>query len=433
MLSEIENKIDLDSYEEGVLYNMSNTKQTGEKQLQAFTDECKKTITKVNDRVYHFYGYGHSNAIAIIGDTSIILVDALDCDGYAKTLRQELQYITDKPVKTLIFTHSHPDHMGGSGAFQDTVEEIIAFQPISKPLKYYDRLQDILMLRGKRQHGYGLQDAEAISQGIGIREGKETGHGSYAFLKPTTLYQEASIHRIIDGVSLSLVRAPGECDDEIFVYLEDDHIMCCGDNYYGCWPNLYAIRGTTYRDIATWVSTLETILQYDMEALLPGHTKVIIGKDAIQFQLGMFKDAIEFVLLETLDAMNQGLTLSQCVERVKLPQKYLDQPFLKEFYGTVEWSVKSIYQGYLGWFDGTPETLLPCSDKAYQDTLRNLIGESKLLEKIKTCMQEEDYQMALQLLVLVDEPALRKQCLLKRAKQTTSANARHYFIACAKE
>ena len=96
---------------------------TGEEKLRKFTEEqYKKQVTKVNDRVYHFLGWGHSNATAIIGETSVILVDTLDSDERAKRLRAELVTITNKPVRTIIYTHSHPDHRGGAGAFRDTVE-----------------------------------------------------------------------------------------------------------------------------------------------------------------------------------------------------------------------------------------------------------------------------------------------------------------------
>lgn len=137
---------------------------TGENKLKEFAyKNYQKEIVKINNHVYHFFAFGHSNATAIIGDTSIILVDALDCDGYAKDIKTELQKITDKPVKTIIFTHGHPDHRGGAGAFSDTVTEIIAFSPKKPVLKYYEKLHDILNRRGTYQHGYGLTDEEALS------------------------------------------------------------------------------------------------------------------------------------------------------------------------------------------------------------------------------------------------------------------------------
>lgn len=416
---------------------------TGKEKLIAFTTEnFPRKLTKINDHIYHFLGYGHSNAIAVIAEHSVILIDTLDSDVNAQDMRKELEAITDKPVKTIIFTHGHPDHRGGSGAYRDTVEEIIAYAPAKQTLQYYDHLSDILKKRSAFQFGYALTQDEVISQGIGIREGHAIGRGHYDFLAPTMIYKNEMVERVIDGVRLKLVPAVGESDDQIFIWLPDDQVMCCGDNYYGCWPNLYAIRGTQYRDIAAWVDSLDEILSYDAVALLPGHTRPLLSKDEIQQQVGTFRDAIRYVLTETLACMNQGMTMSECVEHVKLPKQF-DQDYLGEFYGTVEWSVKSIYSGYVGWFDGQPSHLMPVSDHEYRAALLELMDPNALMEKIKACMEDEQYQMALQLLELIAEKkitdetasaeikALTRECLLKRADQVTSANARHYFIASA--
>lgn len=406
----------------------------GEQKLQQFSAQYEeKLITKVNDRIFHFFGFGHSNAIAVIGERSVILIDSLDSDEYARGLLRELRLITDKPVQTLIYTHGHPDHQGGAGAFRDTVKEVIAFAPQKPAPKYFDRLNDVLARRGRFQHGYGLTDEEAISQGIGIREGKETGHGKYDFLRATTIYRQKSITRTIDGVRMQLTSAPGEADDGIFIWLADDKVICTGDNYYGCWPNLYAIRGTPYRDIAVWVDTLNEILSYPADALLPGHTKPVIGAALIQEQVGTFRDAIESVLLQTLECMNKGMSISETVDAVQLARKYQDTSFLGEFYGTVEWSVKSIYAGYLGWFDGDPVKLLPVSDSVFRSTIKGLIDTERITRMIQECIERQEYQLALQLLEFTDMPQKKSELLRLRANQVTSANARHYLIAAANE
>lgn len=406
-----------------------------EEKLKSFTlKSYAKDIVKVNDHIYFFIGYGHSNAIAIIAHHSVILVDTLDSDVRSKILLEDLKKITDKPVKTIIFTHGHPDHRGGAATFKDTVEEIIAFDSMKMPPKYFDRITPFLNERGEKQFGIPLSAEEAISQGIGIREGRAVNEGTYQFLKPTTLYHEDKIERDIDGIHLELVRAPGECDDELFVYLPDDKVMCAGDNYVGCFPNLYAIRGTPYRDVTVWIETLERMLTYDTEYFLPGHGPLLQTQAKIKEVIGNYKDAIESILFQTLDCMRQGMTLDETVQAVHLEDKYQSLEYLEEYYGTVEWSVKSIYNGYVGWFDGNVNQLMPVSLNVYNKTLLELIGEDKLIEKVKNLMQKEEYQLALQLLELVDDyKDLKKECLLNRAKQMTSANARHYFICAAKE
>lgn len=397
---------------------------------------------QINDRIRCFVGFGHSNCIAIEGKTSLILIDTLDSGERAKRLKEKLENETGKAVGTIIYTHGHPDHRGGAGAFRDTVKEIIAFAPKRPQLKYMDHLNKVLGERTRRQFGYALSEEECINQGIGIREGHAAGDGVYEFLPPTTVYTEETAERIIDGVRLVLRAAVGETDDQIFVWLPEDRVLCCGDNYYGCWPNLYAIRGGQYRDIAAWTDSLREIMKYPAEALLPGHTRPIMGREKIQEVLGNFCGAIESVLLKTLDCMNQGMTESETAEAVKLPEVYQGLSYLGEFYGTIDWSVRAIYHGYLGWFDGNPTNLNRLSDQVMAAEILDLAGEDAVLDRARARYGEGNFQMAAQLCDLLlqagcsreqEAKELKGNCLFKLADRITSANGRHYYIDCAKE
>ena len=53
---------------------------------------------------------------------------------------------------------------------------------------------------------------------------------------------------------------------------------------------------------------------------------------------------------QTVRLMNKGLAPREIAARVKLPPHLATHPYLIEYYGTVEWSVKAVYHGYLGWF-----------------------------------------------------------------------------------
>lgn len=416
--------------------------KNAEQQLKTYAqDSYPKHIHQINDRIRCYVGYGHSNCIVIEGDTSLILIDALDSDERAAKLREELAKTSDKPVKTIIFTHGHPDHRGGAAAFADTVEEVIAFAPKRPVLKYMDKLSDTLNARTVRQFGHHLTEEELITQGLGIREGMTCGEGRYNFLQPTTLYTEEEVERTIDGVPMKLVSAVGETDDQIFIWLPEDEVLCCGDNYYACWPNLYAIRGSQYRDIATWVDSLGIIMTYPAKVLLPGHTNPLFGHETIQEVLGNYKGAIESVLLQTLDCMNRGLSESETVEAVKLPQEYQDKPYLGEYYGTVAWSVRAIYNGYLGWFDGNPSNLYRTSEEDYAKHLIGLAGADAVLQAARQALEDEAYQLAVQdadLLLLAGElqgeaKVVKMEGLMKLAHRTTSANARHYYMEWVKE
>ncbi len=411
---------------------------SGKDNLTHYTNETfVKTVTKANDRVYHFLAFGHSSPIAIIAENSVILIDATESPDTLEEVLAELAKITDKPVETLIYTHVHPDHRGGAGALRSVVKEVIAFAPTARQMPFYNEIDDILRTRGARQFGTMLSDEEAISQGLGLREAFTQGKRPYDVLPPTKMYDQDELEITIDGVPLFIKRVGGEAPDEVFVWLPEDKIMCCADNYYACWPNLYAIRGTQYRDISVWVNALNEILSFEPEILLPGHTKPLFGKDLIQDQVGTYRDAIEWVLHETLALANKGYSLDEVAERVVLPEKYRDKSYLQEFYGTVEWSVRAVYTGYLGWFDGRPETLYPAPRAEVYACLRELVGENEIKAKIDQLIAEGRYQLALEIMPLVeDQESIRNQrahALRARADEVDSANGRHYLIACAKD
>ena len=93
------------------------------------------------------------------------------------------------------------------------------------------------------------------------------------------MYGQGQVIREIDGVCLEMLRLPGETEDQIMVWVPEKKVLCCGDNYYGCFPNLYAVRGSQYRDLALWIKSLDVLMSYPAEYLLPGHTGVIYGND----------------------------------------------------------------------------------------------------------------------------------------------------------
>ncbi len=412
--------------------------------LRQFSEETyQKQLIQINPRIHVAIAYGHSNCTIIEGESSIILVDTLDSDTRALRLREEIEaLIPGKPIKTLIYTHRHNDHIGGSSAFADCAERIIASSMRKESMLYTDRLKPVFGKRATKQFGHRLTDEETITQGIGIRAGIAVNDGKQVMLPPTELFIYESEEYLIDGVRLQLISAPGETDDQLYVYLPDDKVLCCGDNYYACWPNLYAIRGSQYRDIAAWVDSLRKILEIPAEILIPGHTQVLYGKDVIQERIRLYSDAIDSILQQTLDCIAKDFTIEETVETVQLPEEYGQLPFLREFYGTIDWSIRAIYTGYLGWFDGNPTSLNPLPRKEHAEKMIALIGTSdRVVEAIQQAMREEAYQWGLELcdlLLHADEHAmeaaeLKAQCMMQLAKLELSANGRHYYIADAHE
>ena len=118
--------------------------EQGSQKLREFTEASyQETHKKITDGVWHISGLGHSNAVIIEGESKVILVDTLDSLERGKKLLSIIREKTGKEVGTIIYTHGHPDHRGGAGAFLESNPEIIAFAPKSAVLERTGLLRDI--------------------------------------------------------------------------------------------------------------------------------------------------------------------------------------------------------------------------------------------------------------------------------------------------
>ena len=194
--------------------------------------------------------------------------------------------------------------------------------------------------------GNALPKEQVENNGIGPfleigRDGRKPG-----LLYPTKTFTD-QIEFEAAGHKVQLFHAPGETNDQLFVWLPEKKVLFPGDNFYKTFPNLYTIRGTPYRDLVGWVNSIDLMRYLEPEYLVPSHTRPIVGKENINTLLTTYRDAIQFVHDQTVRLMNLGLDPNEIAERLVLPKHLGDSPYLKEFYGTPEWSAKMFFQDTL--------------------------------------------------------------------------------------
>ena len=421
---------------------------TATKLLKARNAEFREEVIKVTDGVYVAVGFGVSPSSMIVGIDGIIIVDTMiDTDSAAKALAA-FRKVTDKPVKALIFTHAHGDHTGGARVFVgDDKPQVWARSNFgAEDGAYTSAGLTIQNERGARQGGFKLPPDQRINNGVAKaywpkRGGEVFGAGSQR-VEPTDTFAEPRKSLEIAGVKLDLVAVSGETVDALYVWLPEKKVLFSGDNFYKSWPNAYAIRGTPYRDIRSWADADDLMLKEGAEFLVPGHTRPIIGKAAVAEALTDYRDAIRFVFDKTIEGMNQGLTPDELVGYVKLPARLADKDYLREYYGNVEWAVRAIFQGYLGWFDGNPSNLFPLAPKAEAQRIAKLAGgDAALLEQVRQALKNGDAQWAAQLCdhLLALDPTAREPKLIKAdaltalAEKLLTATGRNYYLTVAQE
>lgn len=404
--------------------------------------EFTPDIIKLNENVYVAVGYDGSNASMVIGDQGVVIIDALRALGAAEKVAEEFRKVSNKPVKALIYTHGHLDHTGGTSAFIGNSKDvrIIAREEFKNELQEHSPIEPILKQRNARQFGRDLPAKDIINRGVapGVTSTDRAGKG---YIAPNVAFKD-SLLITLAGLDFELHAADGETNDELFVWIPELETLFTGDNYYKSFPNLYAIRGSQYRDVKSWGESIQKMSTYPVEHLVPGHTRPLSGKAVVHQNLKNYSSAILSVYTQTIEAMNKGYTLQQTVDSVSLSDSLAEQPNLQEFYGSVPWGVRSIYLHYVGWFDGNPTNLYPLSSSQEAKNIIELAGgESKIFEKLNKAIKEGNYQWALQLadyLLQTDYERTKvieaKVRLLRAlASQQINAPARNYYLSYAYE
>ena len=394
-------------------------------------------------KIHFAIGFGIANSIMVEGEGGNIIIDAADSVYEAERIYKLFSEKNSNPIEAIIYTHNHGDHTFGASHYlkvQDKKPQIIAHEDTD----YYVQrimgiLNPIITKRSTRMFGTLLPEEDLINVGIGPH--LSVSKSPTGYIKPDLTFED-NLNLNIAGIDIELYHAPGETNDQIFVWLPNHKSLMPGDNIYKTFPNLYTIRGTSHRDVKGWINSLDRMKMFNPEFLFPSHTKPIIGKKEIDDALNIYRDAIQYIHDQTIRLMNQGLYPDQIVEQIQLPDSIANSPYLYEFYGTVRWSVKSIFNGYLGWFGGNPSKLDPLTINEKAIRMSNLAGgNDKLLSELRNAVKNDDMQWALELSdhlialdYLIEEVKdLRVEALIYEGSRSSNPNKRNYFLTSAFE
>ncbi len=409
--------------------------------LKAHSALFEKEVFNPADGIYVAVGYGLANSIMIEGDDGVIIVDTMEGKAQASEVLAAFRKITTKPVEAIILTHNHTDHIYGARVFAEGRD--VPVYAHSSTGFYIDKIVNVLVnaiyARSMRMFGSLLPPSEVVNAGIGPSLNVDTT--DLGLMRPTVVFDD-ELEVEIAGIELKLVHAPGETEDQLFVWLPKLKALLPGDNIYQSFPNLYTIRGTAYRDVMKWVRSLDTMRLLEAEVLVPSHTRPLTGAKRIDGVLLAYRDAIQYVHDQTVRGINRGLGPDELVEFVRLPDHLAAHPWLVEHYGTVAWSVRSVFSGYLGWFGGDGAELEPLSPKERASRLAAAFeAAASLPDQARAAFEAGDYQWAAELARhwLTSEPEsgdakdLLAAALEAKAKDHINPNALHWYLTQARE
>ncbi len=324
-------------------------------------------LFEVVEGIYQVRGMDLSNTTFVEGDEGVVVIDTLlSVETGAAALALYREHRGNRPVKAVIYTHTHADHFGGVRGFV-TQEQVDSGEVrILAPDGFVEHAVSENVYAGtamNRRAGYmyGAALARGPQGQVGTGLGQTLSIGTVSLIAPTDLVRETGHEETIDGVRMVFQMAPDtEAPAEMLVYLPDFRALCAAEDATHNLHNLLTLRGAVVRDPHGWARYLtETIDLFGGQAdvVFASHHWPTWGAERVIDFLSLQRDLYAYLHDQTLRLLNKGLVGAEIAETIVLPPA-LDRAWsTRGYYGSVSHNVKAIYQRYLGWFDGNPAHL----------------------------------------------------------------------------
>lgn len=346
------------------------------------------TLSEVGPRIAMVEAFSH--VVAFETADGLVLFDC-SLEAFGLRAAVELRRWSDKPVHTIVYTHGHADHVGGARPLINDARDrnhprpmVVGHEAIVERFDRYDMTNGYNAIVNARQfRGMGL-----LGSGDENRPFFPT-----RWVRPSITYSEHLQVRVAD-LDVELHHGKGETDDHTWAWLPQHQAICAGDFLTWVFPNAGNPQ-KVQRFPLEWARALREMAAFNPELILPAHGLPIAGRARIRTVLDDVATALEFLVTETLQLMNDGATLDQIMQTVKLPAELIDRPYLQPTYDEPEFVIRNIWRLYGGWYDGNPSRLKPASDNAIaMETAKLVGGVEPLIRKAIELRQAGELRLA---------------------------------------
>jgi len=402
-------------------------------------------VVKVCENVYSAVGFAFATMIMVITPDGLVIIDTTESMSASKKVMDEFRKISGKPVRTIIYTHFHPDHWYGTKPLFTPGINVIAHNDFVKEAKLWGSMGQSALIRAAAMYGLFLPDEGMRVPWVTADPSVVAAQLKWEMPDPEDLVWPTQTFKdqysfTLGGITFNLQHAPGETADQIIVQIPEYKVVCPADNYYASFPNLYTIRGTTARPVLEWAACQDKVIKMEPDFLVPGHGSPLIGKGRIKETLSNYRDAILHVHNLALKAIQEFKPIDEVATQASLPPHLSNLPYLKQYYGYIPFCVRNIYHSYVGWFDGNPLNLSPLSRKELGADILKLAGSvDKVLGHAEMAQKEGRHQVVLELceMILTQDPKNRAARLMKivsllaLGKTTDNSPAANYYTTFA--
>ncbi len=258
---------------------------------QGDTSEKKISFTEVGDGLYAFTAEGDPNSGVIIGDDSVMIVEAQATPRLAQKVIDCVRSVTDKPISHLVLTHYHAVRVLGASAYG--ADQIIMG----------DVARAMVAERGQEDWDSEFQRFPRLFE----------GHESIPGLTwPTTTFSEDMTvylgDRRVDLMHLGRAHTAGD----IVIHVPDQNVMFTGDivEYHSA---CYCGDG----HFGDWGDTLDNIAAFEVDAIAPGRGDAIVGPEIVAAAIESTRDFVDSTFAPAARVAARGGTLKQAWDAVR--------------------------------------------------------------------------------------------------------------------
>ena len=286
-------------------------------------------LFEVTDGIYQVRNLDLSNMTIIEGKEGITIVDPLVSAETAKVaIDLYYKHRGQKPVKAVIYTHSHVDHYGGVRGVVNEADVNSGAVKIYAPEGFLEAAVAENVMAGtamsrRASYMYGnLLKADPKGQ-VGAGLGTTTSAGTVTLIPPTNIISETGHKETIDGLTYEFLMAPGsEAPAEMLWFIEEKKAISAAEDATHTLHNTYSLRGAKIREPVPWSKYLNQALTMwgdKAEVLFAQHHWPTWGNDKIVELLQKQRDLYRYINDETLRMVNKGMTMREIADAFKLP------------------------------------------------------------------------------------------------------------------
>lgn len=257
--------------------------------LTASAQNNEYDVTRLSDGVYALIWreqpiHPEPNVLIVVNDNDVLVVDSCMFPGTARQIISEIKKLTSKPVRYVVNTHWHDDHVFGNFVYRETwpgVEfiahtntradaETKGFDAIKANLQSNAGLLDgarTMVKTGKRADGSTLDDAakKRAQMLVNVYQRYADEIPKVRPMLPNITFDDSLVLRL-GGRTIELrYLGRGNTRGDVVIYLPKEKILATGDLVVAPVP---LGLGSFYKD---WISTLDALMKFDATTIFLSH------------------------------------------------------------------------------------------------------------------------------------------------------------------